>query len=277
MGGVGLGFDPANFGLRNNHVLVCQAWAESLRNAGKEDAALTILRRVAAEAPKERQKDYLELQARLYTRPGEAFVKAGEWAQALALAEHGLPKLDPKPRKELRSWRNGLFLRWADAEQKSNVEKAVAVLERGMAVDPAERDFARKLGILVRDRAKELDVNGKPDEAKVFLVAMQKRFEKCKDVQEAGAGFVQGVVRRLIKQSQYDEALKELDRYAEVIKDPRETDNLVLMIYNAEAKPHAANKKWAEAIAVFERGLKRFPQHASLKQNLAHYKSMAKK
>jgi tetratricopeptide (TPR) repeat protein len=277
MAGVGLELDPANNSLRNNHVLACLAWAESLRKAGKEDDALAVLRRAADRAPKDHKKDYLELQARLYIRPGEELVKAGEWDKALALAEGGLAKIDEEPRKDLRRWRNGLFLRWADAEQKGNVEKAVAVLEKGMAADPKESDFPNNLACLVRDRAKELDAAGKPDQAKAFVAAMQKRFEKCQDVQQSGAWFVQSVVDGLTKQSKFDEALRALDRYAGLIKDQGDADDVVLRIYTAEAKPHVENKKWAEAIAVFEKGLKRFPKHAGLKQNLEYYQAMAKK
>jgi hypothetical protein len=89
--------------------------------------------------------------------------------------------------------------------------------------------------------------------------------------------FVYGVVRGLIEQSRYDEALKALDRYAGMIKDQRKTDDIMLWIHNEEAKPHVQKKEWAEAIAVFERGVKRYPEHARLKQNLKYYQSMAKK
>jgi tetratricopeptide (TPR) repeat protein len=277
LGGVGLELDPSNNSLRNNHVLACLGWAESLRASGQEDGALAVLRRVADRAPKDHKKDYLELQARLYTRPGEELAKAGAWDKALALAEGGLSKIDEEPRRDLRRWRNGLLLRWADAEQKGNLEKAVAVLEKGMAADPEERDFANNLGCLVRDRARELDAAGQPDEAKAFVAAMQKRFAKCKDVQDAGAWFVRGVVDGLTRQSRFDEALQARDRYAGLIKDTGDADDVVLRIYNAEAKPHADAMKWAEAIAVFEKGLKRFPMHAGLKQNLAYYQAMAKK
>jgi tetratricopeptide (TPR) repeat protein len=276
MAGVGLEMDPANSSLRNNHVLVCLGWAESLRKAGKEDDALAVLRRAAGQAPKEQKKDYLELQAHLFIRPGEELVKASEWDKALALAQNGLSKIDEEARKDLRRWRNGLFLHWADAEQKGNVEKAVAILEKGMAADPDERNFANNLACLVHDRARELDAAGKPDEAKAFVAAMQKRFEKCQDVQQAGAWFVRDVVDGLTKQSKFDEALKAQDRYAGLIKDQQDADDVVLRIYNAEARPHADKEKWTEAIAVFEKGLKRFPKHVGLKQNLEYYQSKTK-
>jgi tetratricopeptide (TPR) repeat protein len=277
MASVGLKLDPANSSLRSNHVLICLGWAESLRKADKEDDALAVLRRVAAEAPKDYKKNYLDLQARLYSQAGDELVEAGKWDKALALAEHGLTKIDAEPRKDLHGWRNGLFLRWADAVQKDDIEKAIAVLEKGMAVDPEERAFGNNLGCLVHDRAKELDAAGKPDEAKAFVAAMQKRFDKCQDVQKAGAWFVQDVTDGLIEQSKFEEALKALDHYAALIKEQQDADTVVLRIYKAEAKPHEVEMKWAEAIAVFEKGLKRFPKHAGLKQNLERCQAMAKK
>jgi tetratricopeptide (TPR) repeat protein len=276
-GVVGLALDPANNSLRHNHLSICRDWAESLRKADKEKDALAVLRRVAAEAPKEHKKDYHDLQARLYSLAGEELVQNGKWDEALALAEHGLAKIDAEPRQDLQRWRNGVFLRWAEAVRKDNVEKAVTILEKGMDTDLKESSFAHNLGCLVRDRAKELDAAGKPDEAKMFLAAMQKRFAKCQDVQKSGTWFVEVVTDGLVEQSKFDEALKVLDRYAALIKDQEDADNVVLKIYNAEAKPHVDKMKWAEAIAVYEKGLKRFPKHPGLKHNLEVCQAMAKK
>jgi hypothetical protein len=94
---------------------------------------------------------------------------------------------------------------------------------------------------------------------------------------EAGAGFVRGVVDGLSKQSRFEEALKAQDRYAGLIKNPRDADDVVLRIYNAEAKPHEDKQQWAEAAAVFEKGLKRFPTNGGLKQNLEYCRHKAGK
>jgi tetratricopeptide (TPR) repeat protein len=204
-------------------------------------------------------------------------VKGGKWEDALVLAEHGLSKVDAEPRKELHRWRNGVFLRWAEAVGKDNVDNAVDILKKGMAVDPEEHDFANNLGCLAHDRAKQLDATGRRDEAKAFVEAMQQRFDKCNGVQKAGAWFVQDVTDGLIEHSKFQEALKALDYYSALIKEQRDADTVVLRIYNAEAKPHEDKMKWPDAIAVFEKGLKRFPQHAGLKQNLEYCQAMARK
>jgi tetratricopeptide (TPR) repeat protein len=237
-----------------------------------------MLRRAAAEAGKEDRREVLEMQARLFTNLGQEAVKAREWEKAISLAERGLKKVDPEPAKRLRSWRNGVYLRWSDAEEKAgHFEKAVAVLEQAMTADPAERDFPNNLGCLVRDGAKKLHDAGKRAEAKQTLLQMQKRFARCKHVQEAGTEFVDLVLNEPLKRSQYGEALELLDHYAEVVENDKERERLAGRAYDAEARPLINKKEWAAAAVVYEKGLKRYPGNAHLKHNLAVCQERAKK
>jgi tetratricopeptide (TPR) repeat protein len=264
--------------LRRNRIVIWGRWAEALVKAGKEDEALALLGRASGEARPEDKREVLGIQVSLYARPGEELVKKDDWEKALDLAEGGLRKVDKGVEKDLRHWRNGVYLRWSDAETaKGNFERAVAALEKGMAADPRESDFANNLGCLVRDRALQLHAAGKPKEAKAELLAMQKRFAKCKDVQRAGRQFVQLAMQEPLKQSNFDKALDTLDAYAEVVVDKTELQELAAGVYYKEAKPFLDGQKWTEAMAVFEKGLKRYPGNRDLTHNLEVCRERAKK
>ena len=79
-------------------------------------------------------------------------------------------------------------------------------VEDVVAKHPELFDFTNNLGCLVRDRALQLHAAAKPKEAKAELLALQKRFAKCKDVQQAGREFVQRAMQEQIKQSKFDKA-----------------------------------------------------------------------
>jgi tetratricopeptide (TPR) repeat protein len=266
--------------LRNNRIVYLSEWAAALVKDGKEDEALAVLRKALAEVGKDDRNAVLELQAEVYTRRGEELVKAGEWDPALALAERGLKKIDAGAVQNLRRWRNGVYLRRADAEEKAGrFDKAVSVLEAGLAADPDESSFATNLGCLVRDRAKQLHDAGKRDEAKATLVRMRKRFAACGPVQGAGTEFVAMVQDEPLGQAKYGDALDLFDFYSEVVKDDGDREGLAGRVYDREAKPFidkGTKEAWAAAAAVYEKGLKRYPDNKHIRSNLEVCRQRAK-
>jgi tetratricopeptide (TPR) repeat protein len=275
---LGLGLGPKDdSGLRHKRVVFWDHWSAALFAEGKEDGALAVLRNALMEAGKEDKRDVAELQARLYQRRGEELVKGGGWEQAVVLAESGLKKVDPEPAQELRRWRNGVYLRWSAALDKGGeFEKAVGVLGTALAADPKESDFANNLGCLVRDHAKKLHDAGKRDEAKATLLKMRERFPRCANVLDAGTEFVALVTDEPLKQAKYEDALGLFDQYTEVVKDKSDREQLVGRVYDREAKPFLDQKEWARAAAVYERGLKRYPDNEHVRHNLEVCRERAK-
>jgi tetratricopeptide (TPR) repeat protein len=264
--------------LRNNRKVVWGKWADRLVRDGKEDDAVAMLRRAAAEVRAEDRDDVLDLQAQVYVQQGEALIRAADWEKALRCADRGLKKADQEAEEKLRRWRNGVYLRWAAAEEKTgNAGRAVAVLERAMTTDPTESDFSNNLGCLVRDRAVWLHTAGKPTEAKAELLRMQKRFPKCDDVQRAGRGAVQQLLQGPVARAKYDEAIKIVDGYAEAIPNPSDFEELVSHVYSEEAKPFMDKEDWPGATIVFEKGVKKYPGNRALTHNLEVCRGRSKK
>jgi tetratricopeptide (TPR) repeat protein len=136
---VGLELAPGDSGLKNNRKVAYQDYAAMTLKAGKTNEAVAILKRAEKQVG---DKEFGRAQAELFMRRGEQILKAKGLDAAVELAEQGLKAIDGKPRKELLEWRNGLFLRQAnDLVRKHDYEAALAMLQRGKALDPTFKGF----------------------------------------------------------------------------------------------------------------------------------------
>jgi hypothetical protein len=129
--GAGLALAPGDAALVNNRAVIWNKWVEAAIDAGQREEAIAILKRAAADVPK---GGFLAMQSWVYIKPGETLVKAGQWEEALSLADAGLATLDPDPAAELKRWRSNLYLRWFNAEiDARRFEGAAAVVSKGLA------------------------------------------------------------------------------------------------------------------------------------------------
>jgi len=108
----GLDLAPQDATLVNNHQAVWSEWADSLIRTHKTTEALSVLDRAAKAVPK---GPFQRMRAWVFIQPGEEFVKAERWEEALAVAEQGLKQLEGEPQKELDEWGQGVYHRWANA------------------------------------------------------------------------------------------------------------------------------------------------------------------
>jgi tetratricopeptide (TPR) repeat protein len=132
---------PGDKHLAGNAKVYWYRRAEYLLADGKDDAAVAACRQAAAALPREKAH-FLEAEADLYRQAGSKLAKAGNWPEAIALAEQGMGKVGERPQELLRNYRNGLYLNWSNAHaEKKEFEKALKVLQKGMTADPKEKRF----------------------------------------------------------------------------------------------------------------------------------------
>lgn len=133
---LGLKLDPKNGTLKNNRKVFWIHYAEAAMKAGKEAEAIQILKRAAKQDPK---GNFEFFQAHLYLKPGEELIKAGKWDEALKIVTKGLERVDAKAKEILQDWRVGLFMRWAQTEERAKrFDKALSILKRGLELEPED-------------------------------------------------------------------------------------------------------------------------------------------
>ena len=210
------------------------------------------------------------MRAWVFIQPGEEFAKDGRWEEAIALAETGLKQLAGEPRKELDEWGQGLYHRWAnDAIHKADFEKAVAVLEKGLAARPGDPKLNQNLAYSIQEWS--TDVYKKQGIAKSELVvaSMLKRYPKSEEIGSVVKTHLQRSLQDLAAKGRYQDALDAADRAREWVRDSRFSGELAQLIYDEWASAREKQQDWKGATGVYAQALKRFPNDAHLKNNQA--------
>jgi tetratricopeptide (TPR) repeat protein len=260
---VGVDLAPKDATLLHNRKVVWIEWAGSESDA---DKALAILRRAADEVSAEKAF-FRSQESWVFLRASEARVKAGEWEKALAAVEPGLAKLDGEQREEIKKWRAGLRLRWAEAERKAGrYEQAVTVLAENRT-DPSA---ANNLAYNVQEWARAEYGKGSEAEEKKAKDVLQSQIKKYADVpamKDLGKNHVYWVAEKSRKAGKPDEALAAIARHADLLPDKKALRDLSFSFIATNADTLAKDGNWREALSVYDEALKTWPDDSDLKNN----------
>jgi tetratricopeptide (TPR) repeat protein len=246
----GLALAPQDEGLKHNRTAIWTDWALAEAGAGRDDAALAVLRRAAQDFP---DGDFARRQAWIYLARGEALAETGDWLAAMAAVDPGLAKVDPPARAELVEWRGDVWLRWADRETDAGrFAEAVDVLARAAAENPGEARFGEQLAYVVQEWL--ADTRKRQDEATArrIIVGQRQRFPQLDDLADVAEGHVQRMVRDCIEAEQYDEAQAIVQRNHDLLSDADAARELTAWINHRQSRALSDKSEWAQAVRVHE-------------------------
>ena len=274
---VGLELAPKDDTLTNNHKVVWHKFAEHEMAAGREDAALAVVRRAATAIP---GKEFVEAEADLYQREGQKLTRAGKWEEAIALAERGLTKVAEKPRKELTDTRNGLYLNWSNAlAGKKEFEKAVGVLVKGLTADPTDDRLRNNAKVYALKQAEGLLAAGKDDDALAALRRAAKAVPGgSAELLEAEADLYQREVAKLSKAAKWEAAVAIAERGLKIVseKPRKELTDTRNGVYLNWSNTHVKAKEYEKALEVLKKAMKADPKDDRFRNNsVAVYDSWA--
>lgn len=263
---VGIELAPEDATLLHNRKVAWTHWAESLADAEKPAEALEILQQAYATTEDE---SFVAQRAWVFIRPAEALIEDGRWDDALAAATNGLQKLDGEARRELLSWRNGLFLRWSSAELKARrFQRAEDILARGLATDADEKRFVNNLAYLAQEWSRAVYQEKGQEPAAEVLEGMIKRHTGAKEpIQGVARNFVRHIVGRLRDAKQYETALKVVDDRRELLSSEEERARLQRNIYDAWAQALMDERDWEKALKIYDQALDKLPGDNHLQHN----------
>jgi tetratricopeptide (TPR) repeat protein len=229
---LGLRAAPNDSTLLNNQKVIWQHYAQWEMQAGREEAAIAVLRRAAAAVP---ESDFIVRQAYLIEEQAEPLLRAGKLQEALAVVERGISNVDPPAQQRLRKWRS------------AHVHNH---LLRTMRENLRDGQYEAALSA-VSQHAKWLDANT------VRSFQLQ--------IYDTWAGDLAGKQKWQDAEAVYAEALQNLPG------DSHLSHNAVV-VYDRWARSYMQQKDWQAAIKVYEQGLEQFPGHSLLGHNLDYCK-----
>ena len=204
----------------------------------------------------------------IYDEWAESRSKRHEWKEAADIYAQALQRFptDAHLKNNLAAtWDN-----WAVSYQHSqNWEAVLDVYEKAWNALPDKQPIEQNIAYSVQEGAKRLAANKGAEASEVFLKKQLARFKKIDQVQGVAANHLRGLVGDLASREKYDDALAIIDRSANLLGDSRQKAELADVLYDRWADHFSSKKDWAQAVKVYDKGLKRFPGDAHLEQNAA--------
>jgi len=263
---VGLELAPRDAALLNNRKVIWQSCVEAAVAAGNNDRALALLRQADGQVA---DGNFKAMQSWVFLKPAEELVEQLRWDEAQQLAESGIAKVDADAKAELLQWRQGLFSRWANAHmEEQDYASAAKVLQRGLSLWPDQPQLADHLAYVAQEWSRDTMKQEGPARAEAILATLldqQPDSEPLRDVARAYAGRLV-IERREAKE--FDQALAVIERCRRFLPEDDSVD-LARNVYDCWAKDFTERGKWEQALDVYDKANRQFPDDSHLTNNHA--------
>jgi tetratricopeptide (TPR) repeat protein len=230
---IGLKLAPNDSVLKNNQRTLWIEYAHATMKKGKDEEALAIASRAAAILKDDASQ---RLPADLYLVPAEELARNSKWQSGLALVERGLSKVTGTPAKKLSAWRADLFLHWSnECQRKKDWDGAFAVLEKARADNPKDTRYANNIAFLVQERLIET-AQSEPAKLNERAQELRKRYSTLERVGQVIFKVVQQEVQKKTDAMKFADALAALKERTPMLADAREAQKLGVLIYDGWAR-----------------------------------------
>jgi tetratricopeptide (TPR) repeat protein len=166
---------------------------------------------------------------------------------------------------ELNNWSVGLT-------REGKYPEALAVLERGLALQPGDGRWTNQVAYLAQEWARAVHDTQGPQEAAALLLRLQERFRLQKAIREevnsVAVNHVRRVVHRHVEARRYTDARTSITRYAALLSGKGEARDLAVGVYDAEARELQEAGHWQGAVKVYVQALETYRQDGHLTNNL---------
>ena len=149
-------------------------------------------------------------------------------------------------------------------------EKATDVYAAGLGRFPAMEKLQGNIGWFAQEWAKEVAAGQGPDKAADVLRALKQKFPGLQNVAQSAKNHLNNTVNALVRDRKHEEALAVLERLKDLAEGEADVERLAAFAYDRWARMFIDKKDWDGAIAIYDKGLARYPDQGLLKQNKAY-------
>ncbi len=201
-------------------------------------------------------------------------IKQGKWQPALTVYDDALKQFpaDSHLTHNLRvTWNM-----WAQQLMKAKKwSQAADVYAEAMGKHP-DGEFEARLAYLTQEWSGAVFKDEGEQAAEKVLSDLVERFSTSEEVRDAAAGHLQRTALKRVKEKQYEQALKSVERSRKLFKDDPRWTKITHYVYDKWSDDFISADKWPEATDIYTKALKRYPKDSYFtKQAIATWNQWA--
>ncbi|TIM48478.1 hypothetical protein [Mesorhizobium sp.] len=252
--------------LKQNVAYLGQEWTKAAYTKGGAPAAAAVAKALAAKFPGVESIGKSGGQG--VARVVHDSIGNGKFEAALAAVDQGKEFL---PGNEAQELYFAAYDGWAKRYmQDGQWEKAADVYEAGLGRFPAMEKLQGNIGWFAQEWAKEVAAGQGPDKAVEVLRALKQRFPGLQNVARSSKNYLNNNVNALVRDNKHEEALAVLERLKDLAEGEADVERLAVFAYDRWARRFIEKKDWDGAIAIYDKGLARYPDQRLFEQNKAY-------
>lgn len=252
--------------LKQNVAYLGQEWTKAAYAQGGTTAAAEVANALSAKFPG--IESVAKSGGREVARTVHDSIENGKFEVALAAVDQGKELL---PGDEAQKLYFAAYDGWARRHmQDGRWEKAADVYSAGLARFPTMEMLQGNIGWFAQEWAKEVAAAQGPDKAADVLRALKQKFPGVQKVARSAQNHLSNTVSALVRDGEQEEALAVLERLKDLAEREEDVEKLAVLAYNQWAKTFIDKKDWDGAIAIYDKGLVRYPNQRLFEQNKAY-------
>jgi tetratricopeptide (TPR) repeat protein len=242
--------------------------------ANQQDDKVTMLFRQAQSIwPK---VDFQRKQVEAYILVVQDKIKSADYSESIDILGRGIEAADGDAKDGLKRVRAEYYCDWSNELVKNKKhEAAAATLITALKHDPDDFIVLGGIAYMTQETLEMIDATNGPASASRWMETLHKKFPDLRQIVEPAKTHVYLLVDKQLKLKDYTKARQTMNERNRLLTK-ESTAELACRIVDWEAKDLMEQKKWSEAIQVYQLGLKSYPDSHHLKNNLAYAEQSAK-
>ena len=212
-------------------------------------------------------QDFLKLKRRAYDLHADKFIKAKDWAAAVASYKAALEKVPGD--YHLKNNLLAVYSTWCQGHVKTKNWSEAATICRQAVEDTNDFQLKKKLAYIVQEWLQEVSEEG-PEAVDKVARGQIVNNPKSPKVREVVENAYARAIQELLDAKKYEDAITVGGRGVATFEgsEARGIDSRFQRVYAVWAQSFVQDNDWEQAGEIYERGLKAYPKHRDFINNL---------
>lgn len=255
-----------DYRLDQNIGYVAQEWGKHAKEFESEEAGRAVIEKMSKRFPN--NLNVQKANSGYTSREAKRLIESGDFEAALKLV--AAARLSRPDDYRLKQLEESTWIRWTSPLiDDREWEQAVDIYRKALDAHPGTNKFNQNLTYIVQEWSRDIAKRDGIQAAEELVNKYIDEFPKVYQLKKLSGIHLYTSIRKLMDEKEFEKAEMELVKNSKLASNKHEFNQFAVRVYYQHAKEDLENKRWENAIAIFEKGFKNHPDARGMKDNLA--------